>query len=202
MNKDWTYHSKGYWAFLDAGLLPPGARRGAAGSAGAEGAEGAEGETAVQRPSPSGEAVPASLVTIGSPNFGMRSYFRDLENQLYMVSESDAFRALFADEVDLLFNSKDVSAPGAVPVCLAFSLSHLRLVASRGERPAGRKPYSVYVTANPPLPPVKLYPPFSPSPQNELVSPDIFCSAERFPPSCPFSQKKLAYLLLLLSNFL
>ena len=31
---------------------------------------------------------PESLVTIGSPNFGMRSYFRDMESQLYMISES------------------------------------------------------------------------------------------------------------------
>lgn len=33
----------------------------------------------------------AALVTIGSPNFGMRSYFRDMESQLYMVSESENY---------------------------------------------------------------------------------------------------------------
>ena len=32
-----------------------------------------------------------ALVTIGSPNFGMRSYFRDMEAQLYMVSESENY---------------------------------------------------------------------------------------------------------------
>ena len=32
-----------------------------------------------------------ALVTIGSPNFGMRSYFRDMESQLYMVSESEHY---------------------------------------------------------------------------------------------------------------
>lgn len=32
-----------------------------------------------------------AVVTIGSPNFGMRSYFRDMESQLYMVSESERY---------------------------------------------------------------------------------------------------------------
>ena len=32
-----------------------------------------------------------ALVTIGSPNFGMRSFFRDMESQLYMVSESENY---------------------------------------------------------------------------------------------------------------
>lgn len=32
-----------------------------------------------------------ALVTIGSPNFGMRSYFRDMESQLYMISESEEY---------------------------------------------------------------------------------------------------------------
>lgn len=34
---------------------------------------------------------PEALVTIGSPNFGMRSYFRDMESQLYMISESEDY---------------------------------------------------------------------------------------------------------------
>ena len=32
-----------------------------------------------------------ALVTIGSPNYGMRSYFRDMESQLYMISESPTY---------------------------------------------------------------------------------------------------------------
>lgn len=48
-----------------------------------------------------------ALVTIGSPNFGMRSYFRDMESQLYMISESEEFRAKFEQEAQYRFHNKD-----------------------------------------------------------------------------------------------
>ena len=45
-----------------------------------------------------------SVVTIGSPNFGMRSYFRDMESQLYMISESPEYILLLSNIERVVLN--------------------------------------------------------------------------------------------------
>lgn len=61
---------------------------------------------------------PEALVTIGSPNFGMRSYFRDMESQLYMISESEEYilNPIRGSLWDLNDTPHEVRAGGAVPL--------------------------------------------------------------------------------------